>query len=164
MASEVSIVSNETSILASLNDLLPDTASRATLTCIFILALAFHLLRRIALAKVTHEMQWAMYDAEWIYFSSLELGLLHESKDDIIGELLRLQNIASQLREQSLCSSVSSWGRLSALVRGLPFAIMRCTADARRLKIRLEIQLEIYLRRKDNEGQKHFFWTIWNSH
>ncbi|KAK7020096.1 hypothetical protein R3P38DRAFT_2972924, partial [Favolaschia claudopus] len=121
------------------------------------------LFRRIALAKVTHKLQCVMCDAEWIYFSSVELGLLHESEHDIIGELSTLQNIASQLREQSLCASVSSCGQLNALVRGLPFAIMRCTADARRLKIQLEIQLEIALRRKDNGGQKHFLRTIRNS-
>ncbi|KAJ7841266.1 hypothetical protein B0H13DRAFT_2415054 [Mycena leptocephala] len=136
---EVSTVSNETSILASLNNLLPNTASRVLLVCVFIFALLLYLLRRWALPKVTDKLGAMMCEVEWIYYRYAEAGLFGKGNEEIHGQLSQLQSNASELREESLRASVSSWSGICAFCRGLSFKIMRCTGEARRLRTQIDV-------------------------
>lgn len=87
MASDVSIVSNETSILASLDNLLPTTAVRALVACIFTLALAVYLLRGASLSRATDNLHGAMCNMEWMYYRSAEAGLLGQCDTGLHEEL-----------------------------------------------------------------------------
>ncbi|KAF8189535.1 hypothetical protein K438DRAFT_1763743 [Mycena galopus ATCC 62051] len=120
-----------------------------------------------------------MYGIEWIYYRSTEAGLLGQCNTETHAELSQLQTKASELREQSLRASISSWDGLQAFCRGLSFKIMRCTRDAKNLKIRIEvylfllhrfgithdlqIALEAGLRNQKKDGKAHFL-TTWNPH
>jgi hypothetical protein len=84
---EVSTVSNETSILASLNNLLPNTASRVLFVCVFIFALLLYLLRRWALPKVTDKLGAIMCEVEWIYYRYAEAGLFGKGNEEFQGQL-----------------------------------------------------------------------------
>ncbi|KAJ7671782.1 hypothetical protein B0H17DRAFT_1084966 [Mycena rosella] len=145
MPSDVSAVSNETSILTSLNNLLPSSAFHAILACIFFFALLLYALQRTALSKTTEDLHAVICSLEWIYYESAEAGLL-EGNEDISRDLADLRTKASVLREQSLRSSLSVCDAIRAYCCGLSFSIMRCTKDVRVLRTRIEIARETGLR------------------
>lgn len=87
MPADVSDVSNETSILASLDNLLPSVALRVLVPCTLVLALLLYILRKTALSKATRNLHTSMISAEWIYFSSAEAGLFDGHGENIYREL-----------------------------------------------------------------------------
>ncbi|KAJ6571291.1 hypothetical protein B0H19DRAFT_1129650 [Mycena capillaripes] len=105
-----------------------------------------------------------MYNTEWIYSRCVEEGLFGECSGEWLVELSQVQKQASELREQSLRASLSSWDEICAFCHGLSFKIMRCTGDARRLKTRIEIALETGLRKSNKDGGAHFLLTIRDPH
>jgi hypothetical protein len=84
---EVSAVSSETSILASLDNQLPNTVSRVLLVSVFIFALLLYVLRRWALPKVTDKLGAIMCEVEWIHYRSAEAGLFGQGNEEIHGQL-----------------------------------------------------------------------------
>ncbi|KAJ7484843.1 hypothetical protein B0H11DRAFT_1914269 [Mycena galericulata] len=146
MAAEVSDVSNETSLLTSLNNLLPTTTLRVLVGSTFCVTLLFCILRSKALSRVTRHMDAVMVSVEWIYFSSAEVGLLDQDGLKTRHELVELQLAASELRERSLRASLSIWGTVQAFCSGLSFEVLRCTKEAKNLKTRIEIAREAELR------------------
>ncbi|KAF7343767.1 hypothetical protein MSAN_01957500 [Mycena sanguinolenta] len=164
MDPDVSIVSNETSILTSFDDLLSPNAIRVLLASAFALTIVLYLLRGTTLSKATDELQSVMYTTEWIYYRSMEAGLLGECRAEMHKELSQLQTKASELREQSLRVSVSFWDEVKACCCGLSFRILRCTKDARNLKTKIEIALEKGLRSTNKDGEAHFLRTVAHPH
>ncbi|KAJ7488429.1 hypothetical protein FB451DRAFT_1227273 [Mycena latifolia] len=147
MPPDVSAVSNETSILTSLNNMLPTTALHAILASIFVFALLLYLLRKTALSKATEEMHATMCSTEWIYYLVVEAGIFDQGSEDIYRDLEQLRVKASLLREQSLRASLSFLAGILAFCGGLSLRIMHCTAEAKVLKTRIEIAREEGLRR-----------------
>ncbi|KAJ7723512.1 hypothetical protein DFH07DRAFT_855786 [Mycena maculata] len=161
MSADVSAVSNETSILASLNNL-PHIAFGILIAGTFVFALGLRILRNTTLSNVTRNLDAVMASAEWMYFSSAEAGLFDQCDDNIAKDLSQLQVIASELREQSLRASLSCWDHLQAYCGGLPLRIIHCTGDAKILKTRIGIAREAGLRSIKKSGQNCILWTVWN--
>ncbi|KAJ7023259.1 hypothetical protein C8F04DRAFT_1401807 [Mycena alexandri] len=160
-SSDVSAVSNETSILSSLDTLLPNTAYRVLVGSLLLFAPLLFSLRRMALRKTMDELHSVMCDIEWVYYQSMEAGLLDGGDSKTLHEELRLlQTKASELREQGLRASTSTWRGVCAVCRGLSLNIMNCDRDAQRLKTQIEIAREVALRNSDRKGQAHFLPTI----
>ncbi|KAF7343748.1 hypothetical protein MSAN_01955400 [Mycena sanguinolenta] len=164
MDSDVSTVSNETSILTSLDNLLSPTVVRVLLASAFALTIVLYLLRGTTRSKATDELERVTYTTELIYYRSVEAGLLGECHAEMHKELSQLQTKASELREQSLGASVSSWDGVKAFCCGLSFKILRCTKDARKLKTKIEIAVEKGLRSTNKDGEAHFLLTVAHPH
>ncbi|KAJ7152141.1 hypothetical protein C8R46DRAFT_1357724 [Mycena filopes] len=69
---DVGTVSNETSILTSLENLLPTTAYRVLIGCLFLFALLLFWLRRTTLSRTMNALHAAMCEMEWVYYQSVE--------------------------------------------------------------------------------------------
>ncbi|KAJ7768932.1 hypothetical protein B0H16DRAFT_1518658 [Mycena metata] len=160
-SSDVSAVSNETSILSSLDTLLPTTAYRVLVGSLLFLALLLFSLRRMTLKTTMDDLHSAMCDIEWVYYHSMEAGLLDGGNSKTLPEeLYLLQTNASELREQGLRASTSTWRGIRAVCGGLPLNIKNCARNAQRLKTEIEIAREVALRNSDRKGQAHFLPTI----
>ncbi|KAJ7101225.1 hypothetical protein B0H15DRAFT_406945 [Mycena belliarum] len=161
MSSDVSTVSSETSIMASLSGILPSTAFHALLASAFAFGALLYLLRRTALSTATENLQDTMCRTEWIYYGLVEGGILDVEDKGISRDIAELRTRASALREQSLRASLSVSGGISAYCFGLSFRIMRCTKDVNVLKTRIEIASEAGLRGicTTQDGQAHALWA-----
>ncbi|KAJ7624644.1 hypothetical protein FB45DRAFT_1030780 [Roridomyces roridus] len=138
MSADMSAVSNEASLVSSIANLLPTTVSRVLFAVPFVLTLVLYLTP--SLSKTTQNLHNIMASTEHVFFSSVEAGLFSETSDSALyADLARLQLTSSELREQSLRASLSTWSYTRATCTGLAFRIRGSVDSATTLKTRIEV-------------------------
>ncbi|KAJ7281335.1 hypothetical protein C8J57DRAFT_1219231 [Mycena rebaudengoi] len=91
-----------------------------------------------------------MHETDTIYMRALEAGLF---PSDIDAEaLFKLQKKVSELHEEGLRNSLSTWKMLGEFFQGRSLALYCCIKDVQDLKTRIEILKEEQLRNLNPTG------------
>ncbi|KAJ7252494.1 hypothetical protein C8J57DRAFT_636280 [Mycena rebaudengoi] len=99
------------------------------------------MIHRIWPMRLTHVLVAFMKETEKVYYDAVEAGELPRD----IGteeELLGFQKRVSEIRVDSLRSSLSTWTTLSDFFRGRSITLLQCADEIQRFKTHLEILKE----------------------
>ncbi|KAJ7252576.1 hypothetical protein C8J57DRAFT_1519909 [Mycena rebaudengoi] len=138
----------ETSIVfASLADsVFPSRIVAASVgASLLILAIAC-MVHRIWPMRLTYILVAFMRETERLYYDVVEAGEL-PGDVDTEEKLLSLQMKVSEIREESLRNSLSTWTALGDFFRGRSIILLQCTNEVQSFKTHIEILKEAHLRR-----------------
>ncbi|KAJ7252644.1 hypothetical protein C8J57DRAFT_1351201 [Mycena rebaudengoi] len=118
-------------------------------------ALGIH---HISPTRLTRVLVTLMHETDTMYIRAVEAGLVFS---DVDGDtLFKLQIKVSELHEESLGNSLSTWKMFAEFFRGRSLALYRCIGDVQDLKTRIEISNEKQLRTLNPTGSGTAAWTM----
>ncbi|KAJ7281257.1 hypothetical protein C8J57DRAFT_73309 [Mycena rebaudengoi] len=140
---------DETS-LSFLSSILPNSTAN-TIICASILTAATALIiHHISPTRLTRVLVALMQETDATYIGAMEAGVIPCAGDT--DTLSKLQIKASQLREESLRNSLSTWKMLAEFFQGRSLTLYRCIRNVQDLKTRIEISKEKQLRNLNPTG------------
>ncbi|KAJ7281315.1 hypothetical protein C8J57DRAFT_1297327 [Mycena rebaudengoi] len=136
--------------LSFLSSILPNnTANTIIGTSILTTATALGI-HHISPTRLTRVLVTLMHETDATYIGAMEAGVILCDGDT--DALSKLQVKASQLREESLRNSLSTWKMLAEFFQGRSLALYQCIGDVQDLKTRIEISKEKQLRNLNPTG------------
>ncbi|KAJ7252649.1 hypothetical protein C8J57DRAFT_1237999 [Mycena rebaudengoi] len=119
-------------------------------------ALGIH---HISPTRLTRVLVTLMHETDTMYIRAVEAGLV--PSDVNANALFKLQIKFSELHEESLRNSLSTWNMITEFFRGRSLALYQCIRDGQDLKTRIEISKEKQLRNLNPTGAgTAAAWTI----
>ncbi|KAJ7252634.1 hypothetical protein C8J57DRAFT_1351192 [Mycena rebaudengoi] len=110
-------------------------------------ALGIH---QISPTHLTRVLVTLMHETDTIYIRAVEAGLVPNDID--ANALFKLQIKFSELHEESLRNSLSTWKMIAEFFQGRPLALYQFIRDVQDLKTRIEISKEKQLRNLNPTG------------
>ncbi|KAJ7252605.1 hypothetical protein C8J57DRAFT_1474228 [Mycena rebaudengoi] len=105
----------------------------------------------ISPTRLTQLLVALMHETDTIYIRAVEAGL-SPSDVDPAEALSKLQIKVSELHEESLRNSLSTWKMLAEFLQGRSLVLYQCIRDVQDLKTRIEISKEEQLRNLNPTG------------
>ncbi|KAJ7281286.1 hypothetical protein C8J57DRAFT_1558774 [Mycena rebaudengoi] len=105
----------------------------------------------ISPTRLTRVLVTLMHETDTLYIRAVEAGLVPSDVD--ADALFKLQLKCSELHEERLRNSLSTWKMLAEFFRGRSLALYCCIKDVQDLKTRIEISKEEQLRNLNPTGQ-----------
>ncbi|KAJ7281337.1 hypothetical protein C8J57DRAFT_1558883 [Mycena rebaudengoi] len=141
-----------------ISSILPNnTANTIISTSILTAAIALGI-HHISPTRLTHVLVTLMHETDTIYIRAVEAGLVPGDVD--ANTLFKLQIKFSELHEESLRNSLSTWKMLAEFFRGRSLELYQCIRDVQDLKTRIEISKEEQLRNLNPMGAGTAAWTM----
>ncbi|KAJ7252668.1 hypothetical protein C8J57DRAFT_1474256 [Mycena rebaudengoi] len=136
--------------LSFLSSILPNnTANTITGTSILTTATALGI-HHISPTRLTRVLVTLMHETDAMYIRAVEAGLVPSDVDT--EALFKLQIKVSELHEESLRNSLSTWKMLAEFLQGRSLVLYGCIRDVQDLKTQIEISKEEQLRNLNPTG------------
>ncbi|KAJ7281299.1 hypothetical protein C8J57DRAFT_1297306, partial [Mycena rebaudengoi] len=140
---------SETS-LSFFSSILPNSAANTIIGASILATATALVIHHISPMRLTCVLVALMHETDATYIGAMEAGVILCDGDT--DALSKLQIKASQLREESLRNSLSTWKMLSEFFQGRSLALYWCIGDVQDLKTRIEISKEKQLRNLNPSG------------
>ncbi|KAJ7281318.1 hypothetical protein C8J57DRAFT_1297332 [Mycena rebaudengoi] len=137
-------------LLSFFSSILPYSTANTIIGASILATVTALVIYRILPTRLTRVLVSLMHETDATYIGAMEAGVILCDGDT--DALSKLQIKASQLREESLRNSLSTWRMLAEFFRGRSLALYRCIGDIQDLKTRIEISKEKQLRNLNPTG------------
>ncbi|KAJ7281300.1 hypothetical protein C8J57DRAFT_1500003 [Mycena rebaudengoi] len=130
--------------LSFLSSILPNSTANTIIGASILTTVTALGIHHISPTRLTHVLVTLMHETDATYIGVMEAGVIPGDVDT--DALSKLQIKVSQLHEESLRNSLSTWKMLAEFFRGRSLALYCCIREVQDLKTRIEISKEEQLR------------------
>ncbi|KAJ7252647.1 hypothetical protein C8J57DRAFT_1661773 [Mycena rebaudengoi] len=153
----MSLSMSETS-LSFLSSILPNNAANTIIGASALTAATAFGIHHVSPARLTRVLVTLMHETDTMHIRAVEAGLVFSDVDP--DALFKLQIKVSELHEESLRNSLSTWKMLAEFFRGRSLVLYQCIRDVQDLKTRIEISKEEQLRNLNPTGSGTAAWAM----
>ncbi|KAJ7251265.1 hypothetical protein C8J57DRAFT_1352585, partial [Mycena rebaudengoi] len=126
---------SETS-LSFLSSILPNSTANTIIGASILATVTALVIHHISPTRLTHVLVTLIHETDATYIGAMEGGVIRGDVDT--DALSKLQIKVSQLHEESLRNSLSTWKMLAEFFRGRSLTLYCCIMDVQDLKTRIE--------------------------
>ncbi|KAJ7251280.1 hypothetical protein C8J57DRAFT_671971 [Mycena rebaudengoi] len=137
--------------LSFFSSIFPNNTANAIIGASIITTVTALIIHHISPTRLTRLLVVLMHETDTIYIGAMEARLI-SGDVDTADALSKLHMKVSELHEETLKNSLSTWKMLAEIVRGRSLALYRCIRDVQDLKTRIEISKEKQLRNFNSVG------------
>ncbi|KAJ7281276.1 hypothetical protein C8J57DRAFT_1219171 [Mycena rebaudengoi] len=136
--------------LSFVSSILPNNTANTIIGVSILTAATALIIHHISPTRLTRMLVNLMHETDMIYIRAAEAGLVPSDVD--ADTLFKLHIKVSELYEESLRNSLSTWRMLVEFIRGRSLTLYFCIKDIQALKARIEISKEEQLRNLNPTG------------
>ncbi|KAJ7252635.1 hypothetical protein C8J57DRAFT_638876 [Mycena rebaudengoi] len=144
--------------LSLLSSILPSSTANTIFSALILTTATALIVHHFSPTRLTRILVALMHESVTIYIGAMEAGIIPSDVD--ADALFKLEIKVSELHEESLRNSLSTWTMLAEFPRGRSLALYWCIRDVQDLKTRIEISKEEQLRKLNPTGAGTAVWTM----
>ncbi|KAJ7252617.1 hypothetical protein C8J57DRAFT_1351170, partial [Mycena rebaudengoi] len=149
---------NEASLSFLSSIQLPNNTANTIIGAFILTIVAALIIHNISPMRLTRALVALMHETVAIYIGAMEAGVIPSDVD--ADALFKLEIKVSELHEESLRNSLSTWKMLAEFFQGRSLALYGCIREVQDLKARIEISKEKQLRNLNPTGAGTAAWTM----